>query len=370
MRLRVMWLLLVVGLLGAACQAVVEPTPAPCDFSGQTAVILTLEDEAGVALPLVAVSYRQEDGPWQALPERVNGRAVISGGPGTYQLRAEKTGYGANELVVTVPAPAGCQLAAAQATLVLAPAVCPTTPLPVTLTLLTPAGENEDLLVQGITPEGGVRLDCHREAGQCRYDLPLGRTGSYGFNLSRLPAIEAMVVTEDVVGYEYAPFALAVGHNLRRQEVTGEGAEQVALTFPVAGDEVGCPVPDLRRMTVSVQPDVTGPEPGPPPSVALNASLLLTDLGAAECQVAPVLTPLLYEVTLPAGTRLSQTEVQYLREGAWQAAECALAEGRYQCTAQLPNPLLRQPYAVRVVIDGVAYVDTQLPFDNLCLVFR
>lgn len=141
MRLRVVWLLLVVGLLGAACQAVVEPTPAPCDFSGQTAVIVTLEDEAGVALPLVAVSYRQEDGPWQALPERVNGRAVISGGPGTYQLRAEKTGYGANELVVTVPAPAGCQLAAAQATLVLAPAVCPTTPLPVTLTLLTRPGK-------------------------------------------------------------------------------------------------------------------------------------------------------------------------------------------------------------------------------------
>ena len=95
---------LLVFLLGgwlAACAAAPTPTPAPCDDAGQTAVTLTLLDKNDAALDRVQVSYRVNDGAWQDLPERVNGRARIPGGGGGYEIRAEKPGYQTGETAVT-----------------------------------------------------------------------------------------------------------------------------------------------------------------------------------------------------------------------------------------------------------------------------
>jgi hypothetical protein len=74
---------------------------------------------------------------------------------------------------------------------------------------------------------------------------------------------------------------------------------------------------------------------------------------------------------LPAGTRLADVEVVYqVGEEAWQTAECRFAAGQYLCTAQVLNPLVRQPFAIKALLQGKEYVGTQLPFDTVCLVFE
>lgn len=370
-RLILAWLALC-GMLVfcVACEEAATLSPTACDFSAQTAVFVDLTDASGASLDRVEVRYRLDDAPWQSLPEKVNGRALIPGPAGMYQIHAEKPAYASNEITVIVPTPAGCQMETQTVSLSLDTAVCPIDPPPVTLSLQTPAAA-EVLRVTAVSPDGRQELACYGEGDLCQtFDLPLGKPGDYRLDIDRLPALGAMYVTDDVVDYALEPYRLLLTHQMQRQTVEGEGATEVQLTFPVTLDEVGCPLPDLRALTTITTPDKQGTDPFPSVSISQQGMLLMTDLGAPDCQEIPRTTPVVYDVMLPIGTQLSQTTVQYWLEEQWQVTPCELANGRYQCTAQFPNPLLRQPYIIKAVINGVDYVDTQLPFDNLCIVFR
>jgi hypothetical protein len=105
-------------------------------------------------------------------------------------------------------------------------------------------------------------------------------------------------------------------------------------------------------------------------AIELQNNLMITDLGAEACQAIPEPYPIRYEALLPAATPLSEVSVFTLLEGDWQAVNCELRNGRFLCTATLPNPFIGQPYAYKVVAAGEEYIGTSLPFDNLCLVFE
>ncbi|MBK8985007.1 MAG: hypothetical protein IPM39_02840 [Chloroflexi bacterium] len=361
-----------VWLIGCAA-AEATPTPLPCDDAGQTAVTLTLLDDKNRPLDRVQVSYRVNGGPWQELPERVNGRAQIPGGGGGYDIRAAKPGYETGQAAVIVPAaiPTTCQVTSQRVSLQLATAVCPTTPDPLTVQVIEPTGVQK-LVLTAVMP-GGQRqtLACQPDEGGCqRFTLPLNAPGAYQLVLDGLPSLGALSVTDGVIGYAWQPYVVELGYGQQMRRLAGEAANRLNLALNVESDEVGCPLPDLRGLTAVISPDLTTGEPYPPVSVNHQGGLTMTDLGAAECRARPVRTPVDFAITVPAGTPLADVALLYWLDGEWQSGVCQVTDGRLLCTAEYPNPLLAQPYAVKGVVGGKEYVATQLPFDTLCILFR
>ncbi len=365
---------LLVLLLGgwlAACAAAPSPTPVPCDDAGQTAVSLTLLDENDAPLDRVQVSYRVNGGGWQDLPERVNGRARIPGGGGGYEIRAEKPGYQTGETAVIVPAaiPETCEVTTQAVTLQMALAECPITPDPLTIQV-KPAVGVEGVAVTAVTPNGRDTLACEADANGCQtFHLLLDKSGNYQLILDGLPGYRTLSVVDGVIAYDPAPYTVVLGYGAQSRTLTGANANRLTLDFAVAPDEVGCPLPNLRGLTAVPDPDLTTGDPYPPVSVDQQGPLIMTDPLADECQGEPVVTPVDFAVTVPSGTRLADVALVYWLDGAWQEGVCRVTNGRLLCTAQFPNPLLGQPYAVKAVVNGEEYISTQLPFDTLCILF-
>ncbi|MCB8985406.1 MAG: hypothetical protein H6659_16365 [Ardenticatenaceae bacterium] len=362
--------LLLAGWL-AACAAAPAPTPVPCDDAGQTAVALTLLDENETAVDRVQVSYRVNGGVWQDLPERVNGRARIPGGGGGYEIRAQKPGYQTGETAVIVPAaiPPTCAVTTQSITLQMALAVCPTNPQPLTIQV-KPAVGVEGVGVTAVTPNGRDTLACETDENGCQtFRLSLNKPGSYQLALEGLLSYGAPSVNQGVISYDLLPYEVDLRYGAQTRTLSGTGASRLDLDFAVAPDEVGCPLPDLRGLTAVADPDLSTGGPYPPVTIDQQGPLIMTDLAADECQGQPVVTPVDFALTVPTGTRLADVALLYWLDGDWQAGECAVRDGRLLCTAALPNPLLAQPYAVKAVVNGEEYINTQLPFDTLCILF-
>jgi len=362
--------LLVIWL--AACAATPAPTPLPCDDTGQTAVALTLLDENNTAVDRVQVSYRVNGGAWQDLPERVNGRAHIPGGGGGYEIRTRKPGYQTGETAVIVPAaiPPACEVTTQSVTLQMALALCPTDPEPLTIQV-KPAVGVEGVGVTAVTPNGRDTLACEADENGCQtFHLPLNKPGGYQLALEGLLSYGAPSVDQGVISYDLLPYEVNLRFGTQTRTLSGAGASRLDLDFVVSPDEVGCPLPDLRGLTAVASPDLTTNDPFPPLDVTHEGSLIMTDLSAEECQAQPVMKPVDFALTVPSGTRLADVALLYWLDGGWQAGECGVRDGRLICTAEFPQPLLRQPYAVKAVVNGEEYIQTQIPFDTLCILIR
>lgn len=369
------WLfVLLTGWWAVGCTASSPTLPAVCDVDeGQTAVSLTLLDEQNAPLERVQVRYRLNDGPWIALPEAANGRANIPGGGGGYQIRAEKVAYVAGETAVIVPAALqpDCQTPTQQVTLQLAAAVCPAEPEPLTARLVAPPGADR-LRATAITPNGRhISLTCLPDENGCQsFQIPLDRAGDYQFILERLPATAALTVADGLIDYDWLPYELHLTHRGQSQALRGERANHLTLKFNVAPDEEGCPQPDLRALNLTSSPQPDDDISFPPVSADQLGGMLMTDLGAEACRQSPEMKPVFYEIIAPAGTPLAEVGLLYWLDGRWQQGECGVENGRLLCAAQFPQPLIRQPYAVKAVVSGQEYTITQLPFDTLCILFR
>lgn len=366
------WLWLMMGgLVGlaAACGGQASSIVTECDFGGQTAVTLQITDENGEPQRLVRVEYQLDDGPWQALPESVNGQAVLRDGPGTYHIRLEKSGYVFAERTVVVPESDNCQLTAETVDVALARAVCPNTEPTVLEIEVVSAGEAVEVTaVAGTTPQ---EIQCMDEDAQnCRhYALPLNREGSYTVDVAGLAGFGPMMVEDGLIAYELRPSQVTLRQNNVAQSLSLPGAESVSINVTVAADEIGCPLADLRTMTSQTTPDPASDEPFPPLDIFQENNLLLTDLSVPECEVLPQPYQMTYEASLPDGTPLRAVNASVFTGQEWQEADCGVVDGRFLCTAVVQNPLIGQPYAFKIVAAGEEYVGMSLPFDNLCLVF-
>lgn len=365
------WLMAGILLAGlvAACGGAEATDMAVCDFTSQTAVTLNLRDENGDPQRLVRVSYRVDDGPWQETPERVNETAVLRGGPGTYQIRAEKPGYTPNEMTVVVPEPAtdSCALAAETAVLPMSLAVCPDINL--ANLEIEIAAEGDAVTVTAVAQPGGTQsLTCTTEtATNCTLALP--GAGEIVLSMAGLGGIGPMQVRDGVVSYALGDSQLTLRQNNLERTVTVSGAESIRARLNVSRDEVGCPLADFRTLELQAEPDVASGEPFPALGVNQRSNLTITNLGAAACQNVPQPYPVRFEAELPNGTPLANVSVQTFSAGEWEAAECAVVDGRFLCTATILNPLLNQPYAYKIVAGDDEYTGSSLPFDNLCLLF-
>jgi hypothetical protein len=361
----------VVGCAGVPQSAT---PPAACDMGEEkTAVTLTLLDDEEAPLEQVLVRYSHNDGPWISLPDPVNGRALIPGQSGVYQIRAVKAAYEAAETTVTVPAPSqpNCQAPTQQVTLQLAAAVCPIEPESLALELLQPE-EVERAKVTAVMPDGRpISLTCRPDSEECRaYELPLTQVGQYQLILDDLPATGPIFLEDGILHYDWLPYEVYLSHAGRNRRLAGERATRLTLDFTVAPDEGGCAQPDLRSLTVAQTPAGESSAPFPPARVHQLGGLLMTDLSAEACQQPPVLTTVAFEVVVPAGTPLAEVELLYGLDGRWQRGECGLENGRLLCNAQFPNPFINQPYAVKAIVAGQEQIATQLPMSNLCILFR
>lgn len=362
--MRCFWVVpvLVVGWLAVACQTTETPPAAtPCGVN--TAVTVTILDETNSQLDGVQVSYRVNGGEWVEYPERVNGRVTLQDAPGTYEIRAQKPGHQTANTIVPLAA-FTCEGEPALATLVMSYAQCPTEPVPLYIQL--PPAASVFFHVTG--PDGRDQtLSCQEQSDDvCHtYVLPMtsGNVGNFLLWAADLPGVGEMEVVDGVVAYAVEPFEMILSQGNRQQTFDLAGTQTGMFTVPVNRDEVGCPLVDLTAVTLTTEPA------DPDVHVFLAGNVLMTDLGAAECQPEPVLTDITYAVTLPAGVHLDDIEVIYWRDEEWATAVCRVEDGQYLCTAQLPNPLIGQAYAVRAIIDGQEYVGTQLPMTNLCIVF-
>lgn len=359
---------------GCAATSPSQTPPAVCDVDeGQTAVSLTLLDDKEAPLERVTVRYRLNDGPWTPLPEAVNGRALIPGGGGAYQIRAEKTAYEAAETAVIVPAPLppDCRVPTQPVTLRLAAAVCPVEPEPLVIRLLAPE-TGADVRVTAVLPNGrNLTLTCQPDGANCQtYQLPLTQAGAHQLILNGLPTTGSIFLEDGVLDYDWRPYELELTHGGQRQRLTGERVNRLTLDFPVAPDEAGCAQPDFRALTVATLPEPGSDAPFPDITVHQLGGLLMTDLSAEACQQPPVWTEVAFEVVVPAGTPLAEVSLLYGLDGRWQRGECGVENGRLLCRAQFPNPFINQPYAVKAVVAGQERIATQLPFSNLCIVFR
>jgi hypothetical protein len=371
---RTIWLLvlLILGAVGAACGVRGDVVAMPCDFAGQTAVSLNILNENNQPQRLVNVRYRLDDGPWQTFPESVNERALFQEGPGTYQIRLEKPGYLPAETAVVVPEPGegSCQLAEQTVALPMALAVCP----PDQLTSLTVeiVSDSSEVGVTAVSQPGGAQaVSCTQaDAANCHhYELPLNQIGSYTLDVTGLAGLGPMFVENGVVTYTLRPSQITLRQNSLEHSLSLTGANSVSASFSVGRDETGCAQVDFRTLTAVARPDVASSEPFPKLGVNQLSRLLMTDLGAAACAGAPQPYPVQYEAIVPAGVPLADVAMLTYLDGAWQAASCGVEDGRLLCTAVYPNPLIRQPYAYKIVAAGQEYVGTSLPFDNLCLIF-
>lgn len=360
---RVALVVLLVLLVMTACQRQEAAPPTATACRTNTAVTLTVLDENNTRLERVQVSYRVNDGDWMVYPERVNGRVTLDGGPGSYQIQAQKPGYQTGETTIPITA-FTCGEEAVLTTLVLPYAVCPTDPHPLLIQL--PPGHTPQLRARdGNGRERTLACQEQNNDGCLVYAWPLqqGDVGAFSLEIKGLPGVGAMQVVDGVVAYESTPFDLTLRQGNRQQ--TFDLATSAAGTFslPVDRDEVGCPLVDLTAVTLTTTAAY------PEPTVHLAGNLLMTDLGAAVCQQRPVLSDITYIMELPPGTHLEETQMIYWRDEAWVTGECRLENGHYLCTAQLPNPLINQFYSVRAVVNGQEYIGTQLPFSNMCMVF-
>ncbi len=365
---------LVAGWLAACDGGAVEVAATPeCDVSGQTAVLLNVQMLTGAALEDVRVSYRVNGGKWQTLPEPVNGQARLRGGGGAYEIRAEKAAYETETTSLIVPAPiaATCEVTTQTVTLEMARAECPVAPEPLLITFNAPE-LTDDVRLTATSPTGQAQnLTCQDEQNGCQtFAVSLDEPGYYRLLVDGLPDLGEMVVTDGVVDYRYVPYDLTLRYAQQMQTIQGEGAQRLQISFSVRADEIGCPLPDLRQAATAVSPDHSSGEPYPDLFVFHTGNLLITDLSADECQGRPQRTAVPYEATLPAGTNLADVAMLYWLDGDWRTADCELVDGRYRCTAYFPNPLLRHPYAFKVVAGEQEAVGTSLPFDSMCIVFR
>lgn len=364
------WLVMV-GLVGlaAACGGQGSSTVTACDFGGQTAVTLNIRDENGQPQRLVRVEYRLDDGSWQALPESVNEQAEFQEGPGTYQFRLEKSGYAPEEVVVVAEAAAdgSCRVTSQTVAVAMSPIVCPASE-PAFLEIAIEA-EREAVAVTAVTPDGRQELTCAPSDGCQQFQLPLTRPGSYTVDVTGLAGVGPMTVAAGLITYPLRPSQVTLRQANVERTLSLSGADSVRLELAVTADEVGCPLADFRSLTAQPEPDIASGEPFPELGVSQVNNLLITDLSAAACTAVPQPYPVTYEASLPDGTPLAEVSVFAYTEGAWQPAECRVEDGRFLCTAVLPNPLIRQPYAYKIVAAGEEVVGTSLPFDNLCIVF-
>ena len=364
------WLVMV-GLVGlvAACGGQTSPPVTECDFGTQTAVTLNILDENGEPQRLVRVEYRLDDGSWQALPESVNEQAVFQEGPGTYQFRLEKSGYAPEEFVVVAEeaTDGSCQITSQTVAVAMSPIVCPATE-PAFLEISV-AAESEAVAVTAVTPDGRQELTC-APGGACQqFQLPLSRSGSYTIDVTGLAGVGPMTVAAGLITYPLRPSDVTLRYANIERTLSLSGADSVHLELAVTADEVGCPLADFRTLTAQPEPDVTSGEPFPELGVSQVNNLLMTDLSAPECTAVPQPYPVTFEASLPGGTPVDEVSVFAFAEGAWQVAECGVEDGRFLCTAVLPNPLIGQPYAYKIVAAGEEMVGTSLPFDSLCIVF-
>ena len=365
------WLLVgLVLLLGlAACGGDALPDTAVCNFTEQTAVTLNLNDENGDPLRLVRVRYRVDDGPWQETPEHVNGTAVLRDGPGTYQIQVDKPGYAPNEITVVVPAPdvGSCELVGETAVLPMSQAICPD--LSLANLEIEIAAPNQDLEVTAFSPTGGFQELACADAACQTYTLPLSGLAELTLNVTELGGFGPMQVEDGIVRYQLYDSHLTLRQNSLERSVTVNGADSLSALLNITRDEVGCPLADLRTLAVEPQPDVASSEPFPRLSVEQQNDLMITDLGNEICDADPVPYPVWYEAILPAGTRVADVGVFTWQNERWEAADCALEDGRFMCEASLPNPFVGLPYIYKVVVGEEEEIGTSLPFDTLCLVF-
>ncbi|MCB8978593.1 MAG: hypothetical protein H6657_14320 [Ardenticatenaceae bacterium] len=364
------WLSLMVILGGLAdCGGQASNEAVECDFGGQTAVSLQILDESGQPQRLVRLEYQLDDGPWQALPESVSGEAVLRDGPGTYHIRLEKPGYGMEERTVVVAESESCQLAAETVEVAMARAVCPDTePAILQIEVESESDAVEVTAVAGTTRQEIQCTDAD-DANCHRYALQLNREGSYTIDVAGLAGLGPMMVEDGLITYESRTSQVTLRQNNVAESVNLPGAESVSLQLSVAADEIGCPLADLRTMTALPEPDPASDEPFPKLTMFQQNNLLMTDLSVPECDAAPQPYLMTYEVSLPNGTPLRTVSASVFTGQEWQDAECGVEDGRFVCTAVVPNPLVGQPYAFKIVAAGKEYVGMRLPLDNLCLVF-
>jgi hypothetical protein len=361
-------------VVGCAAGPQTSTPPDACEMvEEKTAVYLTLLDDQDAPLEQVLVRYSHNDGPWIALPEPVNGRALIPGQSGVYQIRAVKVAYETAETTVTVPEPSqpSCPAPAQEVTLRLVAAVCPIEPESLALRLLQPE-KVERVKVTAVMPDGShMSLTCQPDSNDCRaYELPLTQVGGYQLILDDLPATGPIFLEDGILNYDWLPYEVYLSHAGQNLRLNGERANRLMLDFTVTPDEGGCAQPDFQSLTVVQMPEVESTAPFPSTRVHQLGGLLMTDLSAEVCQQPPVLTTVAFEVVVPAGTPLAEVDLLYGLDGRWQRGECELENGRLLCNAQFPNPFINQPYAVKAIVAGQEHIANQLPFSNLCIVFR
>lgn len=358
--------------LAAACSGQPGSNVAECDFGGQTAITLNILDEKGQPQRLVRLEYRLDDGSWEALPESVNEQAVFQEGPGTYQFRLEKSGYAPEEFVVVAEAAAdgSCRVTTQTVAVTMSPLVCPATE-PVLLEIVVEA-ESEAVVVTAVSPATGQQeITCARssDAACQQYELPLDRVDSYTLDVTGLAGVGPMTVADGLITYPLRTSQVTLRQANVERSLSLPGAESVRIALSITADEVGCPLADFRSLTIQPEPDTTSDEPFPALGISQQNNLLMTDLSAPECTTVPQPYPVTFEASLPSGTPLAEVNVFVFVEGDWQAVECGVEDGRFVCTAVLPNPLVGQPYAYKIVAAGEEVVGTSLPFDSLCIVF-
>jgi hypothetical protein len=374
MRNRWLWLVVVIvlGGLSMACGGSEANEVVACDFNGQTAITVNILNENGQPQRLVDVRYQLDEGAWQHFPEHSNGQAIIRGGPGRYIIRADKPGYTAQEIALTITetSEGSCQVAEQTISLPMSLAVCPVAEPPVLEIEIE--SDSSDLAVTAVSTKGGSQpITCvQTDKENCaHYTLPLNNLANYTLEIEGLAGIGPMFVENGVISYTLNTSHITLHQNSVRRSFALTGANSLSANFSVTPDEVGCALTDFRTLVVQSEPDMSGSEPFPALQVDQENGIIITDLAAPECDLSPEPYPVTYEATLPAGTPLADVAVLYFLNDSWQNASCEITDGRFLCTAVYPNPLITQPYAFKIVAGGEAYVGTSLPFDNLCIIF-
>ena len=254
------------------------------------------------------------------------------------------------------------------------PVGCPYPAEPIILTLFEPIAD--DIRVKVITPQKDfplvAYLDPEFDGQSYTFDNP--QSGEQRIVIDNLPLNENMRVENGIIAYDDTPFRAQLRQGQQTHERQEVNVTSMTLEFDIEEDELGCALADFREDRVRVRQ--TTAVIGEETSASLQASLLMTDLSASNCQIAPVLTEVDFDITLPAGTHMDETHVVYWAgEEAVSEADCDWVNGRYLCTTAVGIPLIGQPFFVGILTGPSIHQPTDakiafsLPLNNMCVIF-
>ena len=343
-----------------------------CEKSEGVAVSIMAEDSQN-HLPLdgLRIRYRIAGGEWN--PEVVVNELpyLISGPAGEYEIEVRKEGFPLRTATILVPQEPSCGIIKQDWILYADRPSCPTIP-PVIEIQVVANPPHEGGLEILLTPAQGFkdRIPCDN-LDSCHFNIEFSQVGDYVVEFLGFQDHKELVIVDDRVHYSYTDVTITMNDGgSHHKTIISEGVNKIVITIPYDYGDSGCHEVVFSEMEI-VENHVSHVEQNNFQTLEKEAFTIGT-VPSASCPEGSMNRAnfeVEYNVLLPAGTRISEVEIEYYSEQGWAEARCTENDG-YTCHAVYPNPFYGDKYEVRALIEDKVLTGSSISLENKCIIFN